>query len=568
MDRMLTAQMNRTTDRNLEVKIAGKRGETTMSKRLASTILASLMFILVLSLAPSASAANRTWSGSGTGGSGVDFLWNNTSLNWNAGTATFADGDDVRFDSETYDNSVGTITIQPGGVKPKSIFITGQRASNTWQFDGGDIADFDAGNPTTLIHEWGNRAVKFTRESGYTFSGGTTIRTRNNQSGMTMSFAPLSGATTNHYFGTGDIHLEYNRSYFKYTPADTTDTLMNNFVINEGAWVGGHTGTVAGTITLDGTMYLMSSAYNVTNTLILSGDRRIYNNANNFTISGPITQTGGPHNLTLQERGDNYAWYLNLSDNGGTNPAMDVLDVTIKGVSGQKGTTKINADERTYFSTMKANGGTLIIDTDASVNFARSNTIELNVPMQVRAGAVGFQTNTGINVVAGGSVGGDGVYVKNTGGIYSDVYDSPMTITVNTGGTLAPGNSIGTMTIYGDLVLTSGSTLNFEFGGLTSDRVNVWDAPGTTGTTEGNLTLDGTLNILGDMVLGQTYTLFDYDGALTDAGLELGTVPTWSWPTRFEIDTTGGVVTVLAIPEPASAVLLGLAGLLVMRRRR
>ncbi|MDO6746174.1 hypothetical protein [Gilvimarinus sp. 1_MG-2023] len=89
-------------------------------------------------------------------------------------------------------------------------------------------------------------------------------------------------------------------------------------------------------------------------------------------------------------------------------------------------------------------------------------------------------------------------------------------------GTLAPGNSPETLTVNGDLDLTSTSVLEFEL-----------DTSGTIGSSvndlvevNGNLTLNGTLNItdLGNYGLG-TYRLINYTGSLSDNGLTIGTQP-------------------------------------------
>ncbi|WMD18312.1 autotransporter outer membrane beta-barrel domain-containing protein [Achromobacter seleniivolatilans] len=94
-------------------------------------------------------------------------------------------------------------------------------------------------------------------------------------------------------------------------------------------------------------------------------------------------------------------------------------------------------------------------------------------------------------------------------------------------GTLAPGgsgNPIGTLTITGDLTLAQGAVLEYQLGqaeragGALNDLINVG----------GNLTLDGTLNV--SVAPGGTYgpglyRLLNYDGALTNNGLELGRMP-------------------------------------------
>lgn len=123
-------------------------------------------------------------------------------------------------------------------------------------------------------------------------------------------------------------------------------------------------------------------------------------------------------------------------------------------------------------------------------------------------------------------------------------------VSLSAGAHLAPGGSIGALTINGDLTAASGSILDFEFGAPgttfqaagTSDRVNV----------AGDLALGGaTLNVVNAGGFGPgLYNLFTYGGTLTETngGIALGTVPAGSTLTLQAlagskqinlIDTTG-----------------------------
>ncbi|WP_375196824.1 autotransporter-associated beta strand repeat-containing protein [Sphingobium sp.] len=155
---------------------------------------------------------------------------------------------------------------------------------------------------------------------------------------------------------------------------------------------------------------------------------------------------------------------------------------------------------------------------DGSGNLALNDTSDHSGMTIVRAGGLfvnGDQSAaTGlVDVGAGATLGGRGI-------IGGDV-------AVADGGTLAPGNSPGTLTINGNLALGSGSLLAFEFGqanvagGALNDLVNVG----------GDLVLDGTLNVsvsAGGTFGGGVYRVFNYGGTLTDNGLALGTMPSGS----------------------------------------
>jgi len=134
-----------------------------------------------------------------------------------------------------------------------------------------------------------------------------------------------------------------------------------------------------------------------------------------------------------------------------------------------------------------------------------------------------------LEVLNGATLGGSGVIGSGAGSHVS----------IAAGGVLSPGNSIGTLTINGDLTLAAGSMLNMELGAPGfSDRINV----------SGDLSLDGTLNLSqslnaadGAVGLGY-YRLMTYGGALGGAGLAVGQTPTLNDPAAFQIVTGNGNV--------------------------
>ncbi|WP_287461111.1 autotransporter outer membrane beta-barrel domain-containing protein [Sphingomonas sp.] len=115
-----------------------------------------------------------------------------------------------------------------------------------------------------------------------------------------------------------------------------------------------------------------------------------------------------------------------------------------------------------------------------------------------------------VNVQSGGRLGGAGTIGGN--------------VTIASGGTLAPGNSPGTLTIAGDLALSSGSLLDYEFG-----HSDVVGGPLNDLTVVGgNLTLAGTIDVTatpgGNFDVG-LYRVISYGGTLNDQGLAVGTMP-------------------------------------------
>lgn len=102
------------------------------------------------------------------------------------------------------------------------------------------------------------------------------------------------------------------------------------------------------------------------------------------------------------------------------------------------------------------------------------------------------------------------------------------------GGAIAPGNSIGTLTVAGDYVQQAGGTYAFEFSGTGSDQIVVG----------GSAQLDGTLALIPldtDFRLGTSYA------AVTAAGGLTGAFATIAQPTPFltaDMSYDGGAATV------------------------
>ena len=241
-----------------------------------------------------------------------------------------------------------------------------------------------------------------------------------------------------------------------------------------------------------GTTVLTGSNSYAGGTSILGGTLQVSADANLGAAAGGLAFSGGTLRTTASfasARGASLTGAGTILTDAGTTLALDGV------ISGAGGLAKSGAGiltlsgNNSYTGATNVNAGTLRINGDQSA-------------------ATGLVT-----VASGATLGGAGTI----GG----------SVNVLNGGILAPGNSPGTLDIDGDLALAGGSVLNFEFGeagvagGALNDLVNVG----------GDLTLDGTINVTsssGGYCGGGIYRVFNYPGALTDNGLELGSMPVGS----------------------------------------
>ena len=253
------------------------------------------------------------------------------------------------------------------------------------------------------------------------------------------------------------------------------------------------------------------------------------NSGNLFTVSGATLALGGADTLTVNGTGDTL---ISAVTSGGMN--SDV----IKAGTGTLTLTGPN----TYDGDTIVNNGTLLVDGSYS--------------------GMGDAT-----VNNGGTLGGTGIINS--------------AVTVNAGGTLAPGNGGNTTGILttGALTLAPISNFQVDINGTTPgtgyDRINV--ATGGVTITGSNLVVTvGTT-----LALGQTFTILNKvsGGAITGtfAGIPQGGTVTGSNGTVFQVSYTGGngndvVLTVVqaAVPEPSTWMggTLAIAGLAFTQRRK
>jgi glucose/arabinose dehydrogenase len=266
--------------------------------------------------------------------------------------------------------------------------------------------------------------------------------------------------------------------------------------------------------------------------------------------------------------GDGTTW--DSADNwsrGGSVDANFVTDDSVIFVAGSsQPTINLGADRTVAAVRFEApftlqNNELQVLSGNVTVDDAVTATIESNLVAEsalhsirkLGQGTLLVEGSAGQIAVLEGAVGGAGTLDH---------------LTVNEGGTAAPGSSIGTLQVNNSLSLLEGSTLDIELGSLGPDLVAVG----------GDVTLGGStlaVSFFGGFVptLGDQFEILDVGGMRDGqfAGLGEGDQLTADG-TLFRITYLGGDgndVVLTAIPEPASlALAVLLAGLGMARRRQ
>ncbi len=199
----------------------------------------------------------------------------------------------------------------------------------------------------------------------------------------------------------------------------------------------------------------------------------------------------------------------------------------------------ITAPITTTLGLVKDGLGTLQLTADSSY----SGTTSIDAGTLLANNTSGSATGAGaVTIASGATLGGAGAL--GTGGVTVD-------------GTIAPGNSIGSIDLLGDGIINGTYLLEADVGGA-SDAVNV----------TGLLTLGGAsildLDESSALDPAKVYTIATY-GSLSGAFFSVDTQIT----ATHEVDyLTGNAVRLVPIPEPATLASLFTCGLLTLRRRR
>lgn len=431
--------------------------------------------------------------------------------------------------------SAGTLQIGNGGT---SGSIAGDIDNNTLLiFDRSDTLTYDGsiGGSGSLLQAGAGTTI-LTGANSYT--GATTISAGTLQIG--------NGGTTGSIPGDviDDGALVFNRA----DAVTFAGTISGSGMLSQ---IGGGTLTLAATNSHSGGTSVLGATLAVSSDLNLgaanaalnldggrlvttagiASQRLILLGAGGGTIdnggfadlfSGPITGIGA---LSLASNGtvtltadNNYA--------GGTTIAAGTLQLGNGGTTGSligditnDGTLVLDRANALVLDGAISGTGAVIQQGSGTTTLAATSTY--TGPTSVNNGRllVDGTLSGDLNVASGARLGGTG--------------EIEGTVTIGSGGHLAPGHSPGTLTV-GTLLLDAGALLDYEFG--LSDIVG----GGINDLTivSGALTLDGTLNLADAGGLNRgIYRIFEYGGVLTDNGLVLGSAPSSFSIPDLEIST-------------------------------
>jgi len=483
----------------------------------------------------------------------------------------------------------GQWVVNSGGVSFNNANQTISLNPTTATFSGseGTVLFDNVANTTHTLGSFnmsGTNTVEFGDSALATFelNGPSTFHNLTLSAGDVLDLAPSGGGAQTHAVngtlallaGTlmatdaGGAVLNAN----DFTHTSSAATVASGLTLNlsgSGTWIGNGTMTNDGIINLlDGASFLTSGReFYGTGTLHVADGASLTLDGsanNNRLINVNIVNDGLLSSINNNIRPINGT----VSGTGTFLVASGTLDVDNTTVAGWTGTGTFGSDATWHvqgtgiidlvgsnnsIATIGANAKVILEDggTILQLNASARNNLTVEGKLQV-SGTSNLLFNGGQGIALVGQLSGDGTITGNVN---------------STGGTISPGNSGGTLTLLGDLLLDDSSQLDFELGGVVEDLLIV----------SGALTLDGTLNIsdLGNFGVG-TYDLIQY-ATLTNLALEIGATPSGNY--NYNILTGGGLVQLEVtaslsnsiVPEPGSGILLGLGGwiaLCLQRSRR
>ena len=408
-----------------------------------------------------------------------------------------------------HDNAAGTgiLTINGGKVRASAArtinndLVLGGTLTMAGSYAMTFTGDVDLGGANRTIDNSISSALTF---SGVISNGSLTI-----------------GGSSN----TGAVILSGNNTY-----TNTTITGSSNNGNKNTLSVTGDANLGTGTVTLNGTgaiLEVTGSAVTIDNAVAVGSSGGTVSNANALTLSGAISGTGtltkaDAGTLTLSNTGNEAAWSGNIAVSAGTlavgnDDGLSSGTLTVVGGTLELGNS-VNLDNAVTLGaggvltpasgTTATLSGNLALTADATFNLGANTNLTISGVISGGFGLTksgiaslhltGSNTYTGATTVTQGTLSltgflyGGGAVSVNSGGTLGGTGGVNGTVTVASGGTLAPGvvgtnSGVGTLTLNSGLTIASGGTLAVDIAGSAAgtgyDQVTVTGSVTVTGAT-------------------------------------------------------------------------------------
>jgi autotransporter-associated beta strand protein len=443
-------------------------------------------------------------------GGTVDYSVGGSSTGTKACTTTSANVNGILGGYATYaagDWAVGT-TIVPYAAYTTSTDPTTWAAANNVSLTGNPIADVPASTTINTLKLGGASAL--TLDGTLTLAAGGLLVTgsgANSISGNTLEGA--SGADLIvHQYSSGSLTI--------------SSTLADNGGPTALTKSGAGKLIISGTDSMTGNNYLNGGTLEVTTLSQLAAGSLIINN-------GTLHYVGAGETSSRQ---------IVLNGVGGTIDVAGSATVTqttsIVGGGGFNSTLTPGLNLGDWGGLTKAGSGTLILATN---NIYNGLTVVSSGALVVD-GTNSLTGTSGLtNYTGGGTFTVIGGSLEGTGMISG-------TVDIKNGGTIAPGNNVGTLTLGSGLVLENSSTslFNLNSGG-----------PGSSIAVQGNLTVSNgiiAIDVLGSPLQPTTNTLVTYTGTLSGSFNPSVSIVGGSVNASLAIDTsTPGQVNLDVFPQ-------------------
>jgi outer membrane autotransporter protein len=292
-------------------------------------------------------------------------------------------------------------------------------------------------------------------------SQGGTIDTNGNSATLSGT---ISGPGSLTKIGAGTLTLTGNNSY------------QGGTALNAGTLaVGSNTALGTGTLTFaDGTtLQAAANGLTLANAMTLNGTGTVDSQGNALTLSGPLSGAGGLTKIgagtLVLAANDTYAGTTTISagtlqlGNGGTSGS-------IAGNVVNNGILAINRSDTFSFGGVMSGTGAFQQNGTGTTILTAASTY--NGATAVNAGTLivnGSIANSAVTVNAGAMLAGTGTVGATT---------------IASGGTFAPGNSPGTMTVAGNLAFQSGALYVVQVNSTTASSTNVTGSAALAGTVQ------------------------------------------------------------------------------------